>query len=167
MLVKISSGMIGTINIFKPSEDNADISKDAHLALVLQQLEEDEVQNMEDNKLMTIRDGNLSTMMQQQEEDTAKKSKDKEQQEMESMPTGKALILVHHVLSLNHFLQSFITQNLGVFLKVATLEIDSMFFVADRLLRLQAVFRVAVKNSTVDVRYHYTNYPLLWIICTN
>ena len=70
---------------------------------------------------------------------------------MSSMPTGKALLIVHSVLSLHHFLQSSIPQNLGVPSKLTTLAMDSMFFFADRLLHLQAVFRVAGKNATVDV----------------
>ena len=40
---QISSEMIGTIAISSPLEDNADISRDAQLALALQKLEEDEL----------------------------------------------------------------------------------------------------------------------------
>ena len=65
---------------------------------------------------------------------------------MSSTPTGKALLLIRHVLSLHHFLQSSIPHNLGVASKVTTLATDSMFFFADRLLHLQAVFRVAPKK---------------------
>ena len=49
------------------------------------------------------------------------------------------------------FLQSSITQNLGVPSKVTILAMDSMFLFADRLLHLQAVFRVARTNVTMDI----------------
>ena len=86
---------------------------------------------------------------------------------MSSTPTGKALVLVQHVLSLHHFLQSSVPQNLGVPSKVITLAMDSMFFFVDCLLHLQAVFRVSGKNVTVDVGQHYTNSSSLGMICTN
>ena len=76
---------------------------------------------------------------------------EKEQRAMISMPTGKALLLVQCVLSLHHFHQSPIPQNLVVASKVTTLAMDSMFFFANRLLHLQAVFRVSGENGTVDV----------------
>ena len=75
----------------------------------------------------------------------------KEQRAMTSTPTGKDLILVKRVLLLHHFLHYYIPQNLGVASKLTTLEMDSMFFFADRLLHLQAVFRVSGNNATVDV----------------
>ena len=87
----------------------------------------------------------LATIMKQQEEDEAHKYMYKEQQAMASTPTGKALLLVWCLLSLNHFLQSSIPHNLAVTSKVRTLEIDIIFFFADCLLHLQAVFRVAKK----------------------
>ena len=74
---------------------------------------------------------------------------------MTSKPIGKALLFVQHLLYLNHFIQSTIPQNLGVASKVTTLAMESMFFFADRLLHLQASFRVARKNATVDEGYHY------------
>ena len=77
---------------------------------------------------------------------------------MTSTPTGKDLILVWRVLSLHLFLQSSIPHNLGVTSKVTTLAMDRMSFSADCLLRLQKVFRVAEKNATVDVGYHYKNF---------
>ena len=43
------------------------ISRHAQLALALQRLEEDEVQNMEEKEQMIMRDGKLATIMQQQE----------------------------------------------------------------------------------------------------
>ena len=43
MIDQISSGIIGVITISIPPEDNTAISRDAQLALALQQLEEDEV----------------------------------------------------------------------------------------------------------------------------
>ena len=92
-----------------------------------------------------MRDGEFATMMQQQEEDKGQKLMEKEQQAMTSMPTGKASLLIKCVLSLHHFLQFSIPQNLGVASKVTTLATDSIFFFADRLLHLQAVFRVAEK----------------------
>ena len=95
------------------------------------------------------------------------KSMEKEQRSMSSTPTGKDLVLVQRVLSLHHFLQYFIPQNLGVPSKVTTLAMDSMFFFADCLLHLQAVFRVSGKNVTVDLGWHYTNLLLLGMICTN
>ena len=72
---------------------------------------------------------------------------EKEQQAMASTPTGKALLLVQRVLSLHHFLQGSLTQSLGIASKVTTLEMDNMFFFADCLLQLQAVFRVAGKMT--------------------
>ena len=96
---------------------------------------------------MIVRDGELATITQQQEEDEAHKYTDKEQLEMTSTSIGKALIFVSHILSLQHFLQSFILQNLGVASKVTTLAMDSIFFFADFLLHLQAVFRVAGKMA--------------------
>ena len=107
--------------------------------------------NLEKNEKMIIRDGEIPTMMQQKEEDEALKLMEKEQRAMTSTPTGKALVIVQRVLSLHHLIQFYIPQNLGVASKITTLEMDSMFFFADRLLRLQAVFRVAKKNTTVDV----------------
>ena len=92
-----------------------------------------------------MRDGEFATMMQRQEEDKALKSIEKEQQAMASAPAGKALFLVQCALSLHHFHQYSIPQNLGVAWKVTTLAMDSMFFFADSLLNLQAVFRVAKK----------------------
>ena len=72
---------------------------------------------------------------------------------MSSTPTGKALVLVQSVLYLHHFLQSSIPQNLGVPSKVTTLEMDNMFFFADLLLHLQAVFRVAGKKKKKIIGY--------------
>ena len=94
-----------------------------------------------------MRDGKLATIMKQQEEDEAHKFLEKEQRAMTSTLTGKALVLVQSFLSLRRFLQSSISQNLGVASKVKTLAMDSMFFIADRLLHLQAVFIVARKMS--------------------
>ena len=94
---------------------------------------------------MIMRDGELATMMQQQEEEKANNLMEKEQQDMLSMWKNKAFLLVQRVLSLHNFLQSSVHQNLGVSSKVTTLEMDSMFFFADNLLHLQAVFRVSGK----------------------
>ena len=96
-----------------------------------------------------MRDGYLSTMMQQQDEDEVQKSMEKEYRAMSSTPRGKALLLVQRVIYLHHFIKSSIPQNLGVASKVTTLAMESMFFFANRLLHLQAVFRVARKNATV------------------
>ena len=71
---------------------------------------------------------------------------EKEQWAMSSMTTGRSLVLVQRVLSLHHFLQSSIPQNLDIASKVTTLAMDSMFFFADPLLHQQAVFRVAKKK---------------------
>ena len=65
-----------------------------------------------------MRDGEFATVMQQKEEDKAQKPMEKEQWAMSSMPTGKALLLIQRVLSLHHFLQSSIPQNLSVASKV-------------------------------------------------
>ena len=116
---------------------------------------------------MIIRDGEFYTMMKQQEEDEVQKLMEKEHRAMSSTPTGKALLLIQCVLYLYHFLQSCIPQNLGVASKVTTLATDSMFSFADRLLHLQAVFRVAIKKFTVDVGQNYTNLSSLGMICTN
>ena len=56
------------IAIFSSPEDIGAISRDAQLALALQWLEEDEVQNLEKKENMIMRDGEFATMMQQQEE---------------------------------------------------------------------------------------------------
>ena len=114
-----------------------------------------------------MRDVELATIMQQQEEERARKLMEKEQQTMTSTLTGKALLLAQCVLSLHQFIQSSIPQNLGDASKGTILAMDSMFFFAYCLLRLQAVFRVAVKNATVDMGHHYTNLSYLGMICTN
>ena len=57
------------IAISSPPEDNGVISRDAQLALALQRLEEDKVQNLDKKEQMTLRDGTFATIMQQQEED--------------------------------------------------------------------------------------------------
>ena len=102
---------------------------------------------------MISRDGEFATMIQQKEEDETQKLMEKEQQAILSTLTGKALLLIHRVLYLHYFFQSSIPQNLGVASKVTTLATDSMFFFSDLLLRLQAVYRVSRKKSTVDVGY--------------
>ena len=85
---------------------------------------------------MIMRDGEFATMMQEQEEDEAHKSMEKEQRSMSSTPTRKDFLLVQRVLYLDHILQSSIAQNLDFASKVTILEMDSMFFFADRLLHL-------------------------------
>ena len=90
-----------------------------------------------------MRDDEFVTMMQQKEEYEAQKLMEKEKRDMTSTSSGKAFLIVQRVLSLHHFLQSSILQNLGVTSKVTTLSKDSVFFFADSLLQLQAVFRVA------------------------
>ena len=92
-----------------------------------------------------MRDAELTTIIKQQGEDEAQKSMEKKQQAITSSPTGKALLLVQCVPNLHHFFQSSIPQNLGFTSKIITLAMDSMFFFADRLLHLQAVFRVSKK----------------------
>ena len=89
-----------------------------------------------------MRDGNFAYIMQQQEADKAQKSLEKEKWAMSSTPTGKTLILIQRVLYLHHFIHSSIPHNLGVSSKVTTLAMDSIFFLVDGLLHLQAVFRV-------------------------
>ena len=65
---QLSSGIIRAIAISIPTEDNVDIPRDAQLALAMQQLEEDAVQNLEEKDQTIMRDGELATMMQHQEE---------------------------------------------------------------------------------------------------
>ena len=108
------------------------ISRDTKLALALQRLEEDEVQNLDKKEHMIMKYGKFATMIQHQEEDYAQKLMEKEQQAMSSTPTGKDQILVHRVFSLHHFLHSYMPHNLGVPSKVTTLAMYSMFFFADR-----------------------------------
>ena len=57
------------IAIFSPPEYKASISRHTHLALAMQWLEEDEMQNLEKKEKMIMRDGDFSTMIQHQEED--------------------------------------------------------------------------------------------------
>ena len=52
-----------------PNRINLSISRDTQLALALQLLEEDEVQNLDKMVQMIMRDGDFATMMKQQEED--------------------------------------------------------------------------------------------------
>ena len=120
------------------------ISRDDQLALALQRLEEDEVHNLEKKEHMIMRDGKFAIMMQHKEEDKAQKSMEKEQRAMTSTTRSECPFLAP-------FSSVFHTPELGVPSKVTTLEMDSMFFFADHLLHLQAVFRVAEKNATVDV----------------
>ena len=82
---------------------------------------------MEKKEYMIMRDGKFATITQQQEEDKAQKSVDKEQRAVTSTPTGKALLLIQRVISLHHFIQYSIPQNLGVAAKVTTLAMDSFF----------------------------------------
>ena len=100
---------------------------------------------MEEKEQMIMRYGKLAIIMNQKEEDKAHKSTEKEQLAMTSTPIVNALLLVKSVLSLHHFLQSYIPHNLGVASKVTTLAMDSMFFFVDCLLHLQVVFIVAKK----------------------
>ena len=51
--------------------------RNAQLALALQRLEEDEVQNLEEKEQIIMRDGKLTTIMQQQKEDKACKYMEK------------------------------------------------------------------------------------------
>ena len=86
---------------------------------------------------------------------------------MTSTTTRKALLLVWCVLSLHHFLQYSISHNLAVASKVTTLAMESMFFLADCLLLLQAVFRFSKTNATMYIGYHYTNLSYIRMIFTN
>ena len=109
------------------------------------------MQNLEKKEQMIMRNGEFATIMQHQEEEKVQKLMEKEQRSMSSMPKGKALLLIKRVLSLHHLIKPSIPKNLGVTSKVTTSAMDSMFLFTNRLLHLQAVFRVAWKNSTVDV----------------
>ena len=66
------------IDIFSPPEDNTDISREALLALAMQQLQEDDVQNLEEKEHMITRNGKLATIMQQPDVDEAQKLMEKE-----------------------------------------------------------------------------------------
>ena len=66
MIDQLSSGMIGTISISIPQEENTSISRDTQLDLSLQQLEEDKVNNLEEKEQKIMRDGELATMIQPQ-----------------------------------------------------------------------------------------------------
>ena len=77
MIDQLSSGIIGAIAISIPPEGNVDISIDSQLALSLQKLEEDGVQNLEEKEQMIMRDDKHSTMMQKEEEDEAQKLMEK------------------------------------------------------------------------------------------
>ena len=94
---------------------------------------------------MIMRDGEFANMIQHNEKDEPYILLDKEQRAMTSTPTGKALLLVQHVLSLHHFLQSSIPHNLVVASRVTTSPMDSMFIFVDHLVHLQTLFRVAEK----------------------
>ena len=74
-----------------------------------------------------MRDGKFATMMQQQEEEEAQKLMEKEQRAMPSTPTGKDLLLIQHVISLQNFILSSIPQNLVVASKATTLATDNIF----------------------------------------
>ena len=65
------------VAISSPPEYNTAISRYSHLALEMQWLEEEKVQNLEEMENMIMRDGNLSTVMQQKEEDEAQKPMEK------------------------------------------------------------------------------------------
>ena len=104
------------------------------------------MQNLDKKEQMIMRDGEFATMIQHQEEDEDQKWMEKQQRFTTSTPRGKAFLLVQHVLSLHEFPQSSIPKILGVVSKVTTLARNSMFFFADRLLHIQAVFRVVKKT---------------------
>ena len=98
-----------------------------------------------------MRYGEFAIMMQQTEEDEAQKSMEKEQRAMISTPTGKPLLLVHHVLFLHHSLQYSAPQNLGVPSKVTTLAMNSILFFADRFTPSTSGIYSCREKSTVDV----------------
>ena len=70
------------IAISIPPEDNTYIYRDSQLALLMQRLEEEDVQNMDKKENVIMRDGEFATMMQHQEEEKAHKLMDKEQRSM-------------------------------------------------------------------------------------
>ena len=67
------------------------------------------------------------------------------EKEQRAMTSTTTLLLVHHVLSLNQILKSSTLHNLVIASKVTALAMEGMFYFADSLLHLQAVFRVAKK----------------------
>ena len=113
MVDQLSSGMIGTISISRPPEDNVEISRDAQLALALQRLEYDEVKNTEEKEQMIMRDGELDTTMQHQEECKVQKLIEEKQRDMKPTSTEKAACpflapfsSVLHTLEIWHRLKS-------------------------------------------------------------
>ena len=78
MVDQLSSGMIGAVAISRPPAYKTAIYRDSQIALALEWLEKWEVQNLEGNEQMIIRDGELAIIMQQQKEDKAQKSMEKE-----------------------------------------------------------------------------------------
>ena len=66
-------------------------------------------------------------MMQQQEEDEVQILMEKEQRAISSTPKGKDLLIIQHALSLHHFLQYSIPQNLGVASKVTIIAYENTF----------------------------------------
>ena len=113
-----------------------------------------------------MRDGEFDTMIKHQEEYKAQKLMDKEQRDMSSMPTEKALLLIQRVLYLHHFLQSSIPQKLDVASKVTTLATDSIYFCVSFTLSTRGI-QSYQKNATLDVGQHYTNSSSLGMIFTN
>ena len=69
---------------------------------------------------------------------------------MTSMSTGEALLLSQLVLSLSHFLQYFIPQNLGVASKVTTLAMYSMFLFAV-IFSIYKRYLESPENATLNV----------------
>ena len=114
-----------------------------------------------------MKDGELATMMQHQEEDVAQKLMEKEYWARISTPTGKASLLIQRVLSLHHFLQSYIPQNLGVVSKVTTLENGECVFISGSFTPSTSRIQSLRENATVGVGYHYKNSSSLGMICTN
>ena len=108
------------------------------------------MQNTEKKENTIMRDGEFATVMQQKEEDKAQKPMEKEQWAMSSMPTGKALLLIQRVLSLHHFLQSSIPQNLSVASKVKPWQ-RTVCFLRGSLTPSTSGIYSSRKNATLDI----------------
>ena len=90
-----------------------------------------------------------------------------EQQAMESTSTGKAVLFVQNVISLQCQIQASAPQSLDITSRVEVVTKDDMVSLTDNLLHLQAVFKAFGKYATVDIGYHYKKSSCLGQILTN
>ena len=92
---------------------------------------------------------------------------EKEKWAVSSTPKGNDLVIVQSVLSLYHFLHSYIPQNLGVLSKLQPWQMDSILFLRGLFTPSKSSIYSFQKHFTVDVRYPYTNLSLLGVIFTH